>query len=487
MRALIYGRISKDAVGKGEGVDRQVEDCRALARRLGAEVVGEPYVDNDIGASTKSRKKTRPSYEAMIAAVERGEADVILAYSNSRLTRRPLELERLISLHESTGVVIHTVASGTDDLSTADGRMVARIKASVDAAESERISERTKRAKAARKARGLPQDGRARYGYRRRWEDGKVVGYDPHPVEGPILRGLYLDYAKGVGLAVLCRGLADKGMTSPTGGVWHTSTLGAVLASGFAAGVIREVSTGLESPGVHEPLITTDEWAEFKAEKASREGTWREVPRAKRPWVLAGIARCGLCGKALVLNRSRTGRTPQALCSRYNSSRACTGVWIKTQRVEDVVWDALSNVLPDRWETTAAVGEDSAASAAETARAAEAEVERLGGLLVKLERRRTEDDVPDAVYRQLRREYEAEAEAASRAALEARADARDAAGRAEVDWASLVSLVESSELHDGVQDALRREGLKQVLREVLVLPDGLVVIPQEGPEITYDR
>src|SRR4051794_3646199 len=44
----------------------------------------------------------RPAYRREISAAEAGEIDVILSYSNSRLTRRPLELEHLINLQTTT-------------------------------------------------------------------------------------------------------------------------------------------------------------------------------------------------------------------------------------------------------------------------------------------------------------------------------------------------------------------------------------------------
>ncbi|NHU85898.1 recombinase family protein [Kocuria sp. JC486] len=140
--AVVYTRISRDASGDGEGVDRQEHLCRELANRLQLDVVAV-YSDNDIGASERtSKKKVRTGFNEMISAAHRKEFAHILAYSNSRLTRRMCELEDLIQLHEQTCVLIRTVVSGEDDLSTGDGRMVARIKASVDAAESDRISER---------------------------------------------------------------------------------------------------------------------------------------------------------------------------------------------------------------------------------------------------------------------------------------------------------------------------------------------------------
>src|SRR3712207_1838478 len=61
-RSAIYVRISDDREGKGLGVERQEQDCRALAERLGWTLHPDRpvYADNDIGASAKSRK-ARPA------------------------------------------------------------------------------------------------------------------------------------------------------------------------------------------------------------------------------------------------------------------------------------------------------------------------------------------------------------------------------------------------------------------------------------------
>jgi DNA invertase Pin-like site-specific DNA recombinase len=59
-RAAIYTRISRDKEGTELGVQRQEQDCRALAERDGLQVV-RVYTENDIGASTLSKKR-RPEY-----------------------------------------------------------------------------------------------------------------------------------------------------------------------------------------------------------------------------------------------------------------------------------------------------------------------------------------------------------------------------------------------------------------------------------------
>ncbi|MCG7235212.1 MULTISPECIES: recombinase family protein [Actinomycetes] len=71
-RAAIYLRISLDAAMDGLAIDRQRQDCEALAEQRGWDVV-HTYVDQSISASKKD--VDRPDYDAMVASFERGEID----------------------------------------------------------------------------------------------------------------------------------------------------------------------------------------------------------------------------------------------------------------------------------------------------------------------------------------------------------------------------------------------------------------------------
>jgi site-specific DNA recombinase len=80
----------------------------------------------------------------------------IVFYSTSRLTRPPREFEDIIQVVEDTGVRLASCTAGQVDLTTADGRMMARWMAAGDAAESERIGERVSRAFVQRREAGKP-------------------------------------------------------------------------------------------------------------------------------------------------------------------------------------------------------------------------------------------------------------------------------------------------------------------------------------------
>lgn len=283
--AAIYARISDDREGDALGVARQIEDARARAAALGLEVIEPPFIDNDISASTKSTK-LRPAYDDMLQRARAGEFAVIVAYSNSRVTRRPRELEDLIVLYERHGVVVRTVASGDDDLSTADGRMTARIKASVDAAEAERVAERVSRKNDQRAAMGAPH-GRIGYGFQR-VDDHDIA----MPVEAEIIREMTARVLGGGTLRALAHELNERGQMTRTGAPWTGPTLRRMLSRPSLAGhrVHRGQIVG-NSDG--DSIITPDEHARLMALFDGNPKPQRERGGRLPAHLLSSLAICG--------------------------------------------------------------------------------------------------------------------------------------------------------------------------------------------------
>jgi site-specific DNA recombinase len=105
MRAGVYARISDDRRGgAGLGVQRQVEDCQALAERLGWPVAGV-YVDNDVSAYSG---KPRKDYQRLLADIRAGHITSVLAWHTDRLHRSPVELEEYMSVCELRAAITHT-------------------------------------------------------------------------------------------------------------------------------------------------------------------------------------------------------------------------------------------------------------------------------------------------------------------------------------------------------------------------------------------
>lgn len=343
VRAAIYARISSDREGEGLGVERQEDDCRALARRMGWEVAAV-FVDNDISASTKSRK-VRPQYDAMLRGARRREFGAVLAYSNSRLTRRPRELEDLIDLHAGTGVLIKTVVSGDDDLSTADGRMVARIKANVDAAEAERTAERVARAKKQAAEQGRYRGGRRPFGYE---ADGVTI----RTKEADHLRHATQGLLAGRSLAAVTRDLNERGSRSSTGREWDAVALRNVLLRPRNAGLVhtgrahaRDVQ--IVAKAAWPAIVDEDQWRAVHSMLTAPSRLTRQG-NSEPNWLGSGIYTCGLCGAPMRV--TGVGATPSRPKYKRQHHYRCTAeahLTTHQQHTDEYVAKEVATMLRD--------------------------------------------------------------------------------------------------------------------------------------------
>lgn len=156
-------RLSQDRTGEGKSTREQAAECSALAARLGWTVV-QTYEDNDISAASGA---PRPAYRAMLDAIRAGHIDGLIAWHNDRLHRRPVELEEFIAVVESRDVRIQTVTGGDRDLdlSTPNGRMVARMLGAAANYEVEHLRERVTAKKRLRAQEGRFLGGGRPFGF----------------------------------------------------------------------------------------------------------------------------------------------------------------------------------------------------------------------------------------------------------------------------------------------------------------------------------
>lgn len=329
-RGAIYCRISDDREGKQLGVQRQEQDCRQLAETLGVTDL-TLYVDNDIGASGRSKKR-RPAYEQMLDQAEAGELDLILAYSNSRLTRRLLEFEHLIQLYERKGVKIRTVVSGEDDLSTADGRMTARIRASVDAAEAERAAERVTRAALQRAELGGGNGGTRPFG----WQAADRTKLDP--AEHAVITEVAARLLRSESARSVAADLNAREVPTVKGARWSPTALVGMMTNPRLAGV-RVHKGEIVGMGDWEPALP--ETTVKQLERLLRDPA-RRISTTNRPRnLLTGIALCGECDRPVAVKVvTQAGRPRRA---RYHCAHC--GLWRTKEPVDEYVTGVILEYL----------------------------------------------------------------------------------------------------------------------------------------------
>ena len=326
--AAIYTRISKDREGRELGVQRQEADCRALANRLGYDSV-LVFQDNDVSASTLS-DKPRPEFVRMMEVARKGEVSAIIAYSNSRLTRRVAEIQAIIDVTKKTGIRVHTVASGQHDLDTADGRAAMLTIAVWDQAEAERTSERIKRQKQQRAAEGEWHGGIAPFGYT---SANKVLTVNP--AEVALIEEAATRVLAGDSLHSIVTGWNKRGTLTRFGKHWRQTNLRSILMNPTMLG---QTKTGdvAKWPAVIDRR-TFDRLQRVFNDPA-RKVTHSPGVKSAKYSMGGGVTVCALCGHKLISGGHH--KKPALKCTKVvNGPTACGHVVVDHDRLERHVFE----------------------------------------------------------------------------------------------------------------------------------------------------
>ena len=322
-----YARISKDREGNLLGVARQERACRKLADQRGWTVV-DTYTDDDLTAYTG---KPRPEYDRMLWDIMAGRLRAIVAWDPDRLYRRMIELEALVTMLEAHPVEVACVMAGDIDLSTAHGRLQARIAASVARHESEHKAERLRAKHEELAERGRWSGGPRPYGYRPAGDgDLKVI-----PEEAHVVRELAARVLAGESLHSLCRDLEAREVPTARGARWRPATLSSVLRSPLIAGQRRWHGEGAVK-AVWAPIIDPATSAQLRAALDPKR------PRGATPRVnwLAGLLVCGECHKTLRGMRRDNGKRRFA-CPPGPSHSGCGRIEVNAEPVETYMAELL--------------------------------------------------------------------------------------------------------------------------------------------------
>jgi len=332
----IYARISyvrrEDGTKERLGVERQVPPCRELARRRGWTVVEPVYEDNDLSAFSGKR---RPGYEHLLADAKAGRINVIVAWHADRLTRQPIENEALIALAERYGIQLATV-TGEHDLATPSGRLHFRMLGSIARYESEHRAERLRLKFQEQASAGRPKGGGLRpFGF----EADKLT---VNEAEAALLRQAAERLLAGDGPYAVLRDWQARGIVTPAGNVWSSTSLRRALLAPRTAG-LREYRGEVLGPAAW-PAILDQTTRKRLVELFARDDRKRQG--RPRTYLLSGLATCGRdgCGRPLV-GASAGAKRPKYACKKDFGHHGCGRTWIDAPELEKFVQEMVITAL----------------------------------------------------------------------------------------------------------------------------------------------
>ncbi|WP_436527006.1 recombinase family protein [Actinoplanes sp. HUAS TT8] len=413
METVIYLRVSQDRTGEELSVTRQREDARKLAKLRGWRVVGE-FVDNDISAAGKRK---RPGFESMLEALAGGEAQGLIAWDLTRLTRNSRDRLRLLEIGKARGISITLVRGSEMDLSTPAGRLTADILGSVAQHEIEQKSDRQKRSAEQAAEQGRRIGGRRPFGY-----DSTGMVLDRK--EAAAVRWGYMAVLAGVPLGSIARRWNERGHITPqaafghgcegkcakkvrprdcpqrtadTPSPWTAQGVRPVLLNpryaGFRSHVTEAVRdrepdprkariAGIVGPARWPAIVGEQTWRAVVAVLLDPERT--NVPRSGQA-LLTGLATCGVCGSLV-----HGGRAPKSI-GLYRTYRCRAALGHIGRMAEPVEW----------WITEVVVERMSRPDASTLLKAddrPDAEEVRAALLALRARRRNVLDLVEDGTY-----------------------------------------------------------------------------------------
>jgi site-specific DNA recombinase len=287
MRYFIYCRKSS------ESEDRQVLSIDSQLDELQRKFAGDPEIEivEVFRESYSAKAPGRPIFDSMLARIERGDADGIVAWHPDRLARNAVDGGRIIHLLDRKVLLDLKFATSSFE-NNPQGKFMLSIIFGYSKYYVDNLSENVKRGMRAKLQRGW-QPNLPPIGYRNEPTLRTIV---PDDRAFPVIKKLFEAAVTGFySLAELERMLRVQwGFRTPRrrrtgGGPLSYSSVFSMFSNPFYAGYIRW--SGQLYPGKHEPIITWDQYERLQV-KLGRADAARPQ---KHRFSYTGLIRCGRC------------------------------------------------------------------------------------------------------------------------------------------------------------------------------------------------
>ena len=351
-RFAFYGRVStEDQQDPQSSRNWQLARSQQVIGPAGGEIVEEFF---DIGQSRSLPWKRRPEANRLLETFrnpQRGFTGVVIGEPQRAFYGNQFGLTFPVLVHYGIELWVPEVGGAVDPGSEAHD-LVMSLYGGMSKGERTRIKTRVRTAMASQAAiEGRFLGGRPPYGYlladagphpnpSKAATGQRLHALAPDPVAAPVVQRIFNEFLDGAGLLAIAKQLTGDGILSPSGhdparnshrvssrGAWAKSAVRAILANPRYTGRqvwnrqrkdeilidVDDVGLGHETrmrwndasdwvwsqDQAHEPLVSVEDFEAAQAMFASTKRAARRTPAEGRNYQLAGLMRCGRCGRRM--------------------------------------------------------------------------------------------------------------------------------------------------------------------------------------------
>jgi site-specific DNA recombinase len=351
-RFAFYGRVStEDQQDPESSRNWQLTRGRQLVEPVGGEISVEFF---DIGQSRSLPWPRRPESARLLKVLadpDRTFDAVVIGEPQRAFYGNQFGLTFPVFVHYGVELWVPEVGGAIDPGSDAH-EIVMSLYGGMSKGERNRIKTRVRSSMEAQVVlQGRFQGGRPPYGYRlvdgdlhpnpAKAANGQRLRHlEPDPVTAPVIGRIFDMFLTGDGIHAIARALTADGIPCPAasdparnqhrlhrGPAWVHTAVRAILANPRYTGFevwnrqkrheilvdVHDVALGHETrmrwndrdawvwsnQPTHEALITRDRWEAVQTRRGRNQQTVNRTPKAGRRYMLAGIIRCGTCGRRM--------------------------------------------------------------------------------------------------------------------------------------------------------------------------------------------
>ena len=348
----IYARVSSDRQDVDLSISAQLKALRDYAARNGYTVIKEFVDEAESGRST-----ARPAFREMIsiARLKNHPFQMILVWKLSRFARNREDSIIYKSLLRKQGIQIVSINEPIED--SPAGRLLEGIIEVIDEFYSSNMAQDVTRGMRENATRGYFSGGSPPFGYAvTKVKDGVKLRSRLvlEPSTAPVVKRMFDECASGKGLKEIAKGLNRDGIVTKGGKRWGSTVIHQVLTNEAYKGTLvwgkRRGDDPVRVENAWPGIVEGSVFESIQAHLKERGPKLSNPRRVASEYLLSGLLKCGVCGKAMSGHSAKSGQFFYYRCSNATKRgpEECPGRWLPKQKLERFVVDKVRNdILSD--------------------------------------------------------------------------------------------------------------------------------------------
>jgi len=349
MNVALYARVSSDRQDVDLSISAQLRALRDFASQNGHQLVRE-FVDE----AESGRTAARPAFKEMVSLVrlKNPPFEAILVWKLNRFARNREDSIIYKSLLRKRGVQVISINEPVED--TPAGHMLEGIIEVMDEFFSVNLAQDVIRGMKENAMRGHFTGGKPPYGFRiEKVKDEHKLRSTlvPETTLAPVAKRAFNMAISGKGIKEIAKGFNNDGIITATGKKWTSTGIHSLLTNEVYTGTLvwgkRSNIQPIRIENAWPAIVDRETFLKVQAILKSRAPKIIHPRRAVSDYLLSGIIKCGVCGKAMSGHSAKSGKFFYYRCSNATKRgpSECPGHWIPKSKIEGFIVDRIRSYI----------------------------------------------------------------------------------------------------------------------------------------------